>query len=332
MHLEYSICLIIPYFGIFQNYFNLFLQSCAANPTINWIIFTDNQEHYDYPDNVKRIFMTFSQMQERVQRKFDFPVVLQKPYKLCDYKVAYGYLFEDELKGYDFWGYCDVDVLFGDLRGFLTEDILSTYDKLGHLGHLTLFRNTEENNRLFMSQIDRRERYKEVFSTPHICVFDEWDYPSINDIFLQKNKRIVSLNAIADIYPNDSYFRVVSFDMQNRKQVFDRRNCLIRWENGHVFLMWKSNQIWQEEECLYVHLQKRNMIYSPVKNKNRFYIIPDRFIDDNISLDTLYSICKKKKVLNIARWKYTYKKYRYCLIEKTGPVRHWFRDKWRKKR
>lgn len=325
-----SICLIVPYFGQFPNYFNLFLQSCAANTTISWIIVTDNEEDYDYPANVKRVSMTFSQMQTLVQEKFDFPVALHEPYKLCDYKVAYGYLFEEELRGYDFWGYCDVDVLFGDLRGFLTQDILDTYDKLGHLGHLTLFRNTKENNRMFMSAIDGQERYKEVFSTPYICVFDEWRYPSINHIFLDNHCRVFFWNFVADIYPNDSYFRTVRFDVQNRRQVFDKRNCLVRWEKGRVFLMWKSNGQWREEECLYVHLQKRKMRCAGVGNENCFYIVPDRFLNGDMRLDTLYAICKKNRALNLKRWQYTYGRTRYWLIEKTGPVRHWFRDTWRK--
>lgn len=331
MHSEYSICLIIPYFGIFPNYFNLFLQSCAANPTVNWIIFTDNQKYYDYPDNVKRIFMTFSQMQERVQRKFDFPVVLQKPYKLCDYKVAYGYLFEAELKGYDFWGYCDMDVLFGDLRGFLTEDILMTYDKLGHLGHLTLFRNTEENNRLFMSQIDGRERYKEVFSTPYICVFDEWQYPSINHIFLDNHRNVFFWDFIADIYPYDSYYHRVSWDVKRQTRLFNTENCMVQWKNGHVFLKWKEGKLWKQEEYLYVHFQKRNMRPNSLTNLSSFYVIPERFADVTEDVEHLYLICRLKQVFNIAKVRRGFSGLQYWLIEKTGPVRHWFRDKWRKK-
>lgn len=50
----YKICLIIPYFGEFKNYFQLFLNSCANNPTINWLIFTDSDQAYFYPDNVKK--------------------------------------------------------------------------------------------------------------------------------------------------------------------------------------------------------------------------------------------------------------------------------------
>ena len=50
---------IIPYFGQFKNYFSLFLESCAYNTDFDWIIFTDNEDSFDYSRNVKKIQMTF---------------------------------------------------------------------------------------------------------------------------------------------------------------------------------------------------------------------------------------------------------------------------------
>ena len=114
-----KIAVIIPYFGKFPNYFELFLKSCKMNPTIDWIIFTDSKENYHYPANVRRIETTFEELKSRFQKKFDFKIALDSPYKLCDYKVMTGYLFEDYLEGYDYWGYSDVDMLFGDIRKFL---------------------------------------------------------------------------------------------------------------------------------------------------------------------------------------------------------------------
>ena len=36
-----------------------------------------------------------------------------------DLRPAYGVLFEEYLDGYDFWGHCDLDVLFGRIRDHL---------------------------------------------------------------------------------------------------------------------------------------------------------------------------------------------------------------------
>src|SRR5947207_1808436 len=33
----------------------------------------------------------------------------------CDFRPVYGDLFLDRYDGYDWWGWCDLDMLFGDL-------------------------------------------------------------------------------------------------------------------------------------------------------------------------------------------------------------------------
>lgn len=93
---------IIPYFGKFPTLFPLWLESCRYNPTINWIIFTDDKTVYDYPDNIKVIYTTFREIRKKIQELYDFPISLEKPYKLCDYKVAYGDMFSNYIDGYDF--------------------------------------------------------------------------------------------------------------------------------------------------------------------------------------------------------------------------------------
>ena len=70
---------IIPYFGKFPNYFNLFLKTCGLNPEFNWIIFTDDKTEYNYPSNVKVYFMNFEELKELVHSKFDFKVNLASP-------------------------------------------------------------------------------------------------------------------------------------------------------------------------------------------------------------------------------------------------------------
>lgn len=62
-------------------------------------------------------------------------VWLEKPYKLCDFRPLYGEIFSNYVDGYDFWGYCDCDLIFGDIRKFLTEELLSTKDYLLGMGH-----------------------------------------------------------------------------------------------------------------------------------------------------------------------------------------------------
>ena len=204
-----SINLIIPYFGEFPNYFPLFLKSCEFNKTIDWTIITDNRVNYEYPTNVHKIDMSFRELKIRIQSKVQFSISLEEPYKLCDFRPAYGFLFPEIVDGYDYWGYCDVDVIFGDIRKFLTDDILK-YPKLFELGHFTLIKNNIFYNEMFMRHINNQLYYKKVFTNRKSYNFDETflDRININMIFEQNNVFVLKERFMADIYTKSSDFKI----------------------------------------------------------------------------------------------------------------------------
>ena len=190
--------LLLPYFGKFNNYFQLFLNSCKKNPTYNWIIFTDCTDKYDYPVNVRVVPMTLYELKKIAEKKLGFSVRMETPYKLCDYKPAYGFLFEEYIEEYEYWGHCDCDLIFGNLEKMLTPLLSQNYDKLFAAGHLTIYKNNYENNRKFMSSCDDEYYYKNAFTTDNICVFDE-DYSkngqkkNIHTIFLKTNSNMEAM-------------------------------------------------------------------------------------------------------------------------------------------
>lgn len=106
---------IIPFFGKFNNFFQLFLNSCGKNKDYDWIIFTDDKTNYQYPSNLIVNYTTFEKIKSLFQTKFKSKISLDRPYKLCDFRPMYGYLFQEYLKDYKFWGHCDTDMLFGDI-------------------------------------------------------------------------------------------------------------------------------------------------------------------------------------------------------------------------
>ena len=146
---------IIPYFGKFSNTFPYFLKTCALNPDFNWLIVTDDQFPYPFPENVAVQYTQFDKFVQKVQSFFDFPIAIPKPYKICDYRAAFGVIFADELADYQFWGHCDTDQFFGKINHFITDDILTQYDKILCLGHFSLFRNCPRINNLYL-QTDQK--------------------------------------------------------------------------------------------------------------------------------------------------------------------------------
>lgn len=185
-----SIIFICPYFGkLPKGHMELWLNSCEKNPTINWLILTDDKDTLlSCPPNVKVIYTTLQEVKRQAQLKFDFPISLDTPYKFCDFKPAYGYIFSEHIKGYDLWGHCDMtDCIFGNLRKFLTDNFLSGAEKFLFLGHMTLYKNTTEvNTRIFTDVKCRKDNLRHIFSSVRNWAFDETNPYSINTIYMEQ--------------------------------------------------------------------------------------------------------------------------------------------------
>src|SRR4028118_2154248 len=123
-----SMRLIVPHFGVRPPYLPLVVESMARNPDVHWLIFTA-QPIADAPPNVTVRVCAFADLVARIRSNFEFPVWLSQPYKLCDFRPAFGEIFRDELAGYDFWGHCDLDVLFGRIREHLPAAAFEAEDR-----------------------------------------------------------------------------------------------------------------------------------------------------------------------------------------------------------
>jgi len=177
-----KIILITCWYGEYPWYLPYYLHSCSYNSSIDFVIITDNTDDVpNLPENVKIILKSLPDIISATSEKLNFNINIDYPYKLCDFKPAYGFMFPELIKGYDFWGHCDLDIIYGDIRSFFTGEILENYDYLSvrhdyTTGCFGLYRNIDLMNNYFQKSKD----YKKVFSeSKHYC-FDEcsfaWDY------------------------------------------------------------------------------------------------------------------------------------------------------------
>lgn len=271
---------VIPYFGKFNNYYQLFLESCKYNPDYDWIIFTDDCTSYEYPTNVLVHYTSFDDIRQLIQSKFKFKISLDYPYKLCDYKVAYGYIFEEWLDNYQMWGHCDTDVIFGCLNNFISDEDIIHFDKIGIFGHCTLYKNTYENNRVFLKPLDGTLRYKQVFTEYWNHSFDEDFDHSINNIFEQEKKKIRYAEYQANIYTKSSDFRLTALNSDRHSYRYEKnKKAIFLWNEGILnrFEMVGGNRI-VRSEYMYIHMQSRKMTIN-TKKKKCFKIIPNSFED-----------------------------------------------------
>ncbi|HEX3385714.1 MAG TPA: DUF6625 family protein [Mucilaginibacter sp.] len=173
-----SIALINCYLGKLPWYFDYFAHSCKYNPTIDFYIFTDDDSYQKpLPGNVKFIHRTLEEITFLASDKLGLQACINRGYKLCDFKPAYGEIFSEWLHSYDFWGHTDVDIIFGDIRKFITDDVLLTYDIVSVrpdwlTGCFLLYRNQPHVNKLFTHSRD----YQKVYTSPEHYCFDETNF------------------------------------------------------------------------------------------------------------------------------------------------------------
>lgn len=279
-------CFVIPYFGKLPAAMPVFLKSCGANPDFDWLLLTDDGRPLPYPPNVHVKPFTMEAFRALAEEKLGFAPCIPDPHKLCDLKPAYGFLLEEELRDYRFWGYCDIDTVMGNLGHFLTEERLAAYDKLFCLGHMTLFRNTPENNRLFMSAHNGRALYREVFTRPETVWFDEeyQDDDNVNRIFLRQGRPVLQEDLSLNVWIGDRRFRRTVYvgpdgggDGHGYRTEAYSPSCVF-WDRGRLLRMTERDGALHTVEFLYIHLQYRDMAFGPeVLTADTFRIVPNRF-------------------------------------------------------
>ena len=291
-------CFIVAYFGKLPNYFQLFLKTCSYNKNFNWLLFTDDNTDFDYPDNVEKIQISFEELHEIVQSKFDFHIKLDKAYKLCDFKPAYGYIFEEYISDYMFWGHCDIDTLMGNLDNFITDDILSKYDKIFALGHMVLYKNSFENNRIFMTDMDNQCWYKESFTNSEVTIFDEpyKNSTNINEIFKATGSSVLDEDWSINFKVIPTKFVKTTYVAEKRDFIDDSLEALYVWDNGKILRYTLVNGILECEEYMYVHLQERNMRFIPkILKCDKFKIVPNSFLELEVDQINVNNYPKIKK-------------------------------------
>ena len=261
-----TIAILTFWYGEYPWYMPYFIHSCKYNPTIDFIILTDNTNTiFDKPSNVKVVYKTLEEFKERASAKLGFMVTIETPYKLCDFKPTYGFLFPEIVQNYDFWGHGDIDMVYGNIRNFMTNEILNLYDIISSRNDITtgtflLYRNNIKMNTLFMQSRD----YKQVYTDAEHYCFDECNFLFTE---LQRGDSILD-------YPNNIQsmtYLAVKGDMEGQFRAFfdyiivQGMSNNIRWDNGIIIY---DSQF----ECMFYDLIKYKV---QCKAKTVTYPIPD---------------------------------------------------------
>ncbi len=270
-----SVTIIIPYFGKFPQLFKFWWASALNNPTIKFLIFTDNND-VQSEGNITIHHMSFAECKELVQRAYDFQISLPSPYKLCDQKGGYPMIFKDFVGDSDFVGWGDIDLIYGNLRSFITDDVLDHYDVISGWGHLTLLRNTEYWRNFYKLEVDGFLNYKDVFVNPQNFVFDEYWHGGLSDkaVHLHPDK-VWNPMCFDDL---EIPMRHIDFFSSNRRG-FENQNLIFEYSDGQMWRIYLQADRIYREPTMYVHFQRRlNLLRFDVNASEHYLIVPNEII------------------------------------------------------
>jgi len=252
-----KIVVLICYFGKFPWYFSYFLHSCRFNPGVSFLIFSDITGDFPLPGNVTIVHKTVDDIKALIQNKMNIAANIDFPYKLCDFKPAYGLIFEEYTRGYDFWGQSDIDIIYGNIRDFMTDELLDRYDFISTrhdytTGCFALYRNNAQMNTIFMRSRD----YKKVFSDPkHFC-FDEcnfaWDDltagASIFDLHTEIESFTHVIRAAEASGEVRAHFDFIILEGKTGRLVFDNGRIIYKREfEGMLFHLYWLKRLYKPE-------------------------------------------------------------------------------------
>lgn len=169
-----KIGIIVFFFGKYPWYHSLFIDSCRRNKSIDFIFFSDQFSEQRKDLNLIEVPFSIGEFKALATRKLGIDITVSSGMKICDLRPAFGEIFGEYLREYDFWGYSDTDLIFGNISKFLEPSFLEEYDFISvnkHYpsGYFALYRNNPEVNALYRASPD----YQIVFTAPSNGLFEE---------------------------------------------------------------------------------------------------------------------------------------------------------------
>ena len=149
--------ILTPFFGDLPEWMDKF----ESPKGYGWLLDTDLE---DFKKRVKRV----------LDIDYTGEYGSGKPW---DYRCALGLLYEEEIKGFGYWGTMDFDMVFGDVDKWFTDKELIKYHVWSNHhsyvnGCWTLYKNCKEVNTLFMNHPD----WQDILSVSNPTAWVERSY------------------------------------------------------------------------------------------------------------------------------------------------------------
>lgn len=248
-----SIGIVAPFFGNLPKLYEFWAKSVAANPTVDFHLVGDCFEGVEHSPNITVHHMSFGELQQLLADRLCIRPI-DKAYKLCDFKPAYRNLFPEILGSYDVWGFCDFDLIFGDIRSVVDLDVLpDDWGRIFDFGHFSLFPNRDEANTAFLKPTRGFDSWSFVKNSRLIWMYDERysrGLGGVNGLIEQSGLQVIpSRSAFGDPHPKFQGF--IEGKIGNQPSLF------FHWKNGRLLKISSDGGEAVSQEICYAHFQKR---------------------------------------------------------------------------
>ena len=266
------VAIIIPYFGTFPVWFDLYLYSCSLQKYVDFVFFTDcdYSNHQSY-ENVIFNGISYEDYCKCVSMALGIDFHPDNPYKICDSRPFLGIIHGRDIVRYDWWGYADIDVIYGDLSMLVNQETLKRYDIITThadrlAGHFTIVRKSSQ----YTSIGYMIENWKEKLESPLGLGVDEHDFTKVvrpGIIHLFRLYRLI--NKVINITQYD-FFKIPNFVLSFFSKIFIKEyytspmpkdgevwrynleNCELKSPNGKQlpylhFLFFKKTPFWSPQ-------------------------------------------------------------------------------------
>lgn len=205
---DYSkkIILIQLWIGKIPDYFWYHYETTKNLKNVDFLFVTDQDIFLDSP-NYKVIKTSINDVVDKLSELLGSRIELKNNKKVSDLKASVGDIFYEYIKDYEYFGYYDIDTLFGDFEKYV-HPLLGSYDiiSVGHetyhnrlSGPFLIMKNTDELRNFY-----KTEEFIKCFESSEVECYEE----SIMDKMVKGKftvKLIYSMNTTSDgknIYEN----------------------------------------------------------------------------------------------------------------------------------
>ena len=272
--MEYNSAFLNIYFGPLPSYFDFWAKSCIPNQdNFHWYVYNDHiTEKTEYNDAVTIVPYNFDRLYGDIKNEFGIEILYEGRRIACDCRLLLYVIREkyEDLSRYDFIGYTDIDIIYGEIKCFMPENpfqySMVSGDNNRPCGPFTLFNKKYIKNILIDGDL---KKLMERNFGDNIYNSDIYNLDESQDLLIISTKYAPVFCCANPLQPT-------------RTNRFNYRKSIAFWENGKLTVMDNRGHI---KEGAFFH-------FSRFKSRSRFKINYTQLIRNNIDHSEKFGVYK----------------------------------------